>query len=416
MVDDSKRRIPITVVLWALAALAVVLGVSALVIDLRRLTENRGAEYLSESPAAGSVAFRKKGCVNCHQVNGVGASTGSDLARYGSAEHSLPQLVTAMWNHAPRMWEQMQDQHLPYPKMENREIAQIFTYIYMSRHVALPGDPAVGHKLFEEKGCVHCHAVAGAGGTVGPDLARIPEAVSAMQWMSALWNHVSAMQSKMKEMGVAWPKFTGQDIDNIYAYVRENASSATIVHDPDPDPESGWTLFQSKGCMSCHGIKDEGGRVGSGLGPNHDLPATFSKLGELMVTAAPAMTEQMRNEGMQPPHLTAQDMTDIFAFLYSLRYLEPSGSAAVGQSVFSWRGCDRCHGSSAQGNSRGPALRGRGEHYTSMGLASSFWRHGAKMYDRTEGQRTERASLLESDVGDLIAFLNSPVQPGKASR
>lgn len=413
MLNDSSPRMPSTVLLWALAALAVALGVAALVVREWHLTENRGAEYLSESPAAGSAVFRKKGCVHCHQVNRVGARTGSDLAHYGSAEHSLPELVAAMWNHAPRMWELMQERHLPYPSMEDREIAQIFTYIYMSRHVALPGDAAVGRKLFEEKNCVHCHAGAGTGGAVGPNLARIPEAASAMQWMSALWNHASAMQSKMREMGLAWPEFADSDIDDIYAYVRQNTSPTMMVREPDPDPANGWGLFQSKGCISCHGVKGEDGQAGPGLGPNRDLPATFSKLGEQMVASAPAMMERMGEEGLQPPHLTAQEMTDIFAFLYSLRYVEPSGSAAIGRSVFSWRGCDRCHGSNAQGTANGPALRGRGEHYTAIALASAFWRHGARMHDLAEGREAVWLSLLESDVGDLIAFLNSPVEPNR---
>lgn len=35
------------------------------------------------------------------------------------------------------------------------------------------GDPAAGQAVFMARGCVACHAVGGAGGTLGPDLSRI---------------------------------------------------------------------------------------------------------------------------------------------------------------------------------------------------------------------------------------------------
>jgi len=36
-----------------------------------------------------------------------------------------------------------------------------------------PGDPTAGQRIFEERGCVHCHSIWGNGGTLGPDFAVV---------------------------------------------------------------------------------------------------------------------------------------------------------------------------------------------------------------------------------------------------
>ena len=103
------------------------------------------------------------------------------------------------------------------------------------------------------------------------------------------------------------------------------------------------------------------------------------------------------------------------SFLYSLRYVEPSGSPHVGRSVFAWRGCSRCHGADAEETAEAPALRGRGP-YTSVALATSLWRHGNGMFRRSQQMGRGWPTLLESDVGDLLSFLNTPLEEKRAAR
>jgi hypothetical protein len=127
-----------------------------------------------------------------------------------------------------------------------------------------------------------------------------------------------------------------------------------------------------------------------------------------MVSHSPLMEQAMARQGIARPQLSAQEMTDVFAFLYSLRYADPAGSPHVGASVFMWRGCSRCHGEKAEGTARAPALRGRT--YNSISLAVALWRHGQRMYAQTGPVGIGWPTLVESDVGDLLAFLNSPPQ------
>ena len=50
-------------------------------------------------------------------------------------------------------------------------------------------------------------------------------------------------------------------------------------------------------------------------------------------------------------------MTDLLAFLASLRYVEPAGTPVAGKQVFADRGCAACHGNSAEGTQSGPRLK-----------------------------------------------------------
>ncbi len=140
------------------------------------------------------------------------------------------------------------------------------------------------------------------------------------------------------------------------------------------------------------------------------LPPTFSQFGEAMLNHFPDMQRAMKEQGAAPPTFQAQEMADLAVFLYSLRYLEPSGSPQVGASIFGWRGCADCHGARGEGGKRGPALRGRGQTYTAIRLATDLWRHGDSMYQESRKLGQQWPVLEESDVGDLLSFLNTPVE------
>ena len=119
----------------------------------------------------------------------------------------------------------------------------------------------------------------------------------------------------------------------------------------------------------------------------------------------------MQVERTEMPRFDAHDVTDMAVFLYSLHYLEPSGSPLVGKSVFAWRGCSRCHGQEAQGTAAGPPLRGGRQAYTAVRLATDLWRHGGRMYHDGRQQGQPWPTLQDSDIGHLLTFLNlSPAQ------
>ena len=67
-------------------------------------------------------------------------------------------------------------------------------------------DPRAGASVFTAKGCVTCHAISGAGGKVGPDLARISRPRSFFDLAAGMWNHLPRMAERMQQVGVPRPK------------------------------------------------------------------------------------------------------------------------------------------------------------------------------------------------------------------
>jgi len=200
--QSSDEHQPIRLIVWALlAAVALVMFAGAMVKQGWRARE-RSSLFLASSPQQGSVVFRAKGCIRCHSVNGEGGKVGPDLGRRNPSQSDLPQLVTAMWNHGPKMWERMRADGVPRPSLSYDDVAQLLSYLYMSRHVDSPGDAASGRELFQSKGCVRCHAVHGEGARTGPDLAAANDLIGPMEWTEALWNHAANMRQSTEQEGI----------------------------------------------------------------------------------------------------------------------------------------------------------------------------------------------------------------------
>src|SRR5574341_56090 len=213
----SLRR---QLVLWGLAALAACALLIAVVERGHDYAESRWANFLVGDPHTGSQLFEQKGCGHCHGVNGVGGRLAPDLGFQQPPQSGLNQLVTAMWNHAPRMWKRMRDEKVRYPQLSYEEIAHLFAYLYTARYVDEPGDVFKGEQLFADKGCVRCHAIHGQGGTLGPDLSSVSDKETPIAWTQAMWNHAPVMQGEAARLGVVWPKFEGSEMNNLLAYTR----------------------------------------------------------------------------------------------------------------------------------------------------------------------------------------------------
>ena len=396
-------------IVWALAAL----GATALLVGVLRWESldryRRGSTLLVGMPRTGATLFERKGCVRCHAVNGAGGRLAPDL---GSERPSTgpDHLVTSMWNHAPRMWERIREEKVAYPTISQQEMANIFSYLYTSRYVGASGDAERGGRLFEIKGCAACHSLGGTAVKTkkGPNLSAKAAVDSITGWTQAMWNHAPAMESAMQEAGVPWPRFEPGEMNDLLAYLRGGRPAASGGSDLLPaDPDRGKKLFEEKSCASCHSLRGEVGRIGPALQSRQKLPPTITQFAGAMWNHSPEMLRTMRTQGVQRPVFRDREMADLVAFLYSLSYSEPGGSARVGEMLFAGRGCSLCHGPGALGTSEGPSLRGRGRSFSSITLAAALWRHGPGMYKHAQEIGLPWPTLDETDVGDLISFLNT---------
>ena len=66
----------------------------------------------------------------------------------------MNELVTQMWNHAPRMWERIRTSKISYPRFTPEEMANLFAYLYVTCYDDESGNPTRGRQLFSQKNCV----------------------------------------------------------------------------------------------------------------------------------------------------------------------------------------------------------------------------------------------------------------------
>lgn len=393
--------------LWLAAAVAALSLLSLVLAWQRQHVPGRSPSFLSGNPAQGAFLFEAKGCSQCHAISGSGGHVAADLGLVtSSSSPNLGELVTSMWNHAPAMWARMQRQNVRALPLNEREVRDLFAFLYVVRYLDEPGDAARGGQLFESKGCIRCHAVHGQGGTVGPDLANIGGVDTPIEWAQTLWNHAPAMEKNFSQAGVAWPRFAGSEMNDLLAYVRQVCGAPRSESQLLPaDPARGWELFNRKSCIACHAVNGQGGGVGPDLGAGRQAPMSMVQFAGAMWNHSPQMFREMSARGIQRPQFQGREMADLMAFFNSLRYFEPGGSAQAGHGIFIARGCSRCHGADARGTSLGPALGGgRASEVT---LAAALWRHGPEMYRRTQSLGIPWPKLEQNDLGDLLTFLNS---------
>ena len=85
----------------------------------------------------------------------------------------------------------------------------------------------------------------------------------------------------------------------------------------------------------------------------------------------------------------------------------------AGLAAFAKSGCNLCHGSRGQGTRHGPAVRAVGEvgeWLNSVVLAAKLERNGPAMRKRAKDLKVPVPSLEESDIRDVVQFLNAGEQ------
>jgi mono/diheme cytochrome c family protein len=367
---------------------------------------------LAQDPLAGSRVFGAKGCVKCHSINGVGGKVGPDLAK-NLKPRSFFDVATAMWNHLPRMAVRMKQLGITRPELSAQEAADLVGFLYTLNYFDPPGNSAVGRRLFSEKKCIVCHQVGGTGGVVGPNLDSLKQFASPIYVASAMWNHGPAMAEKMKEKGVERPTFTAQELRDLIAFL----APATGGPPEGPlyvlpgRPELGRQLFVEKKCIQCHSVGGAGGKVGPELvslavrrSPVEFAAAIWNK--------APFMMKAMAAQNITLPQLTAENMADIVAYLYSVRYFAAGGSVPKGWLVASNKGCLQCHAVSGERGKPASDLKKAKGLDSSAAVLAALWNH-TLVTPTVAGKKLDWPILNAGEMADLVTLLESLSQSPK---
>lgn len=359
-------------------ALITVLGMAAQV--LAAPDARRGAEF-----------FRTQMCVNCHAIEGQGGSTAPDLGRRFDRNYSPAGIAARMWDHAPVMWQAMTQQHIPLPKVSADQSADLFAFFYSVRYFEKPGEAERGKRVFHAKHCSECHSLTeSTAAAPGLPVERWPSLADPVLLVERMWNHSDLMKGEMASRNVQWPQLTSQELDDMLVYLQNlpqtrNEKPAFSL----PSGQDGAALFKEKGCADCH----------------KGALALEYRLGDSTLTdVAAAMWNH--NPQMQKPHpeLTPGEMRQLLAYIWAKQFFYARGDAARGRKTFETKKCGSCHGDASSG---APALGKPADPYSAISMVAVLWKHGPAMLERMQERHIAWPQLTQTEMANLIAYLNS---------
>jgi mono/diheme cytochrome c family protein len=173
------------------------------------------------------------------------------------------------------------------------------------------------------------------------------------------------------------------------------------------DSTRGQEVFTTHGCVQCHALNGQGGRIAPDLGRVVDRGFTPAMLAGTMWNHAPAMWSAMQARAVERQALSAQDAADLFAAFSAAHYFEAPGDAARGKAVFTAARCSHCHGlqdailPGAAPVSQWSALS------QSVTLVANMWNHAATMQAALAKQGIAWPSLTGQNITDLLVYLRN---------
>jgi mono/diheme cytochrome c family protein len=250
--------------------------------------------------ARGKQAFAAKHCSQCHGIATSSLAGAPPVAKWESLADPVV-LAQQMWNHGAQMRAAFAQKKLAWSQLTGQELTDILVYLQNlpeTRHLATnflfpPSD--TGQALFQSKGCAGCHTGKLALETRLRNQTLTDIAVD-------MWNHQPSMkpepptlsQEEMRQiLGYVWAK----------QYFRGYGSA-----------EHGKKVFTEKNCATCH--NDAGGGAPK-LGKGKDAYSDITMVAALW-EHGPRMYSLMTEKKLEWPRFTAQQMSDLIAYLNSL--------------------------------------------------------------------------------------------------
>jgi mono/diheme cytochrome c family protein len=260
------------------------------------------ARYFEQPGDAGrgKQAFAAKHCSECHGISSSPDPAAPPVAKWESLADPVV-LAQQMWNHGPQMKEEYAKRKLPRPSLTAQELTDILVYLQnlpQTRHLATnflfpPSDS--GAALFQSKGCAGCHT-----GRLALESRLRNQTLT--QIAADMWNH----QPNMKNPP---PTLSQEEMRQIIGYIW-----ARQYFTGEGNAERGKKVFAEKNCETCHGNAASGApKLSKGKDGYSDI---------VMVSAlwnhGPRMLEMMKQQSKEWPRFTAQQMSDLIAYLNTL--------------------------------------------------------------------------------------------------
>lgn len=276
-----------------------------------------------------------------------------------------------------------------------------------SGSTSVAGDPRAGMQIFIQKGCAHCHPLFSEGSRGAPNLAStLSSRTSVSEVVADMWNHAPAMWKDMKARQKPLPHFTEAEMTSLLAFLY----SIRSVDQPG-EPRHGHHLLIEKGCITCHKIGRQGGRVGPDLRTLREHRLNLVSWIRAVWNHAPTMEAQMASRGIPWPELQDTDVTDIISHLQgsdhrALRILPlRAADAEAGRALFEKKGCAFCHTLRGVSPSDAPKLISIRLPGTLPQFVARMWNHIPAMRARMQAKSVRHEEFSDEEMSDLLAYV-----------
>lgn len=177
--------------------------------------------------------------------------------------------------------------------------------------VGQAGEFDTGRMVFAEKQCARCHLPRNEKG-LGPALEDLRRPQGEMELAGRLWNHVPGMAAALARNGFDWPRISVAEMAELMAYLQADAA-----RDPAPDLSKGQVTLIRKGCLKCHGLRREGGRIEPDLAERRADYESAPAWAAAMWTHTPRMAAMASRLGVPYPRFSGEEMGNLLGFLRS---------------------------------------------------------------------------------------------------
>jgi mono/diheme cytochrome c family protein len=250
--------------------------------------------------ARGKQAWSARHCAECHGITNSPLAEAPPVVQWESLAEPVV-LAQQMWNHGFKMRDQYTKKKLAWSRLTAQELTDMLVYL---QHLPATKDLAgafafpptdSGEKLFTSKGCSGCHTA--------PKMALENRLKNQTLTEIAvdMWNHEPSMKNPP-------PDLSQEEMRQIIGYVW-----ATQYFRSTGSAERGKKVFAEMSCAACHEDAASGApKLTKAKG--HSEITMVSTLWE----HGPRMLEMMKGKQLAWPRFTAQQMTDLIAYLNSL--------------------------------------------------------------------------------------------------
>lgn len=293
-------------------------------------TDNPAAPRL----ARGARLFEEAGCRGCHRLDAWGGTLGPDLDQPSHGEPRSPQWLLAHFLDPDAV---VPDSAMPDYGF-SQEDAEALTLLMLSRQWPdVSGyhgsrrtleSSELGRRLFQDKGCVGCHQLGGAGGVVGPPLDHVVTRRNE-DWLMSHFRDPSTTSP-----GSVMPRFGFSDAEaaSLILFLHQVHEEGPVTAETTPESR-GAMLYKRYGCRGCHGANGSGGVFNRNSESGEQVPPllyvkegyTRDELRDRIRDGVPTVGK-LEPEGPAPPlvmagfgdRLSDGQIDDLISYLFSL--------------------------------------------------------------------------------------------------